>query len=220
MISVVIFDMDGLMFDTERLAKDAWHEVGRRLGCPIGERVLARIRGATPQASAQVFREVFGDGFDYPSAKKMRNEWVERQIDQHGVPIKPGLEKLLCELQSMGIRRAVASSSPRDTVEKYLRLTKLAGFFDAVVCAEDAVRSKPFPDGFLAAARALKTQPEYCLVLEDSANGLLAARNAGMKAVCIPDLTLPDEAALSTAAAVLPSLEFVFDWLTNVNMGL
>lgn len=218
MVAAVIFDMDGLMFDTERLARDAWHEVGRRLGCPIGEGVFARILGATPQASAKVFREAFGDGFDYPLARKMCSEWMEERIDRHGVPVKPGLGKLLIDLRDAGIRRAVASSSPRATVEKYLRLTGLAHFFDAVIGAEDVARSKPAPDSFLVAARALETRPERCLVLEDSENGLLAARNAGMKAVCVPDLTLPGEAALS-AAAVLPSLEYVFEWLVNADKG-
>lgn len=105
MITAVIFDMDGLMFDTKRLARDAWHEVGRRLGFSIGEEVLTRIRGAAPKASAEVFRAAFGDGFDYPSAKEMRSKWVEEHIERHGVPVKLGLKDLLAKLTDAGIRR-------------------------------------------------------------------------------------------------------------------
>ena len=100
--------------------------------------------------------------------------------------------------------------------EKYLGLAGLTDFFDTVIGAEDITNSKPAPDSFLAAAEALETRPERCLVLEDSENGLLAARNVGMRALCICDLTPPGEAARS-AAAVLPSLEFVFDWLVNTD---
>ena len=163
MITAVIFDMDGLMFDNKRLARYAWHEVGRRLVFSIGEEVLARIRGAAPKASAKVFRAAFGDGFDYPSAKEMRNKWVEEHIERHGVPIKPGLKDLLAKL--IDARRAVASSSPRGIVEKYLRLAGLTDFFDTVIGAEDITNSKPAPDSFLAAAEAMETRPERCLVL-------------------------------------------------------
>lgn len=213
MIKAVIFDMDGLMFDTERLAKSAWKEVGERFGVSIGEEVLSRIRGATPAASAQIFREAFGEGFDYSAAKAMRNAWVENYIDQNGVPVKPGLPELLLVLRDAGVRRAVVSASPRETVKKYLHLVDLTGFYDVVIGAEDIPHSKPAPDGFLAAARLLNVEPEHCLVLEDSANGLLAAYHAGMTAICIPDLALPEDGALATAAAVLPSLKDVIQWV-------
>lgn len=215
MFEAVIFDMDGLMFDTERLAKEAWRTVGEQLGLVIGEEVVSRIRGATPTQSAEIFREVYGEAFDYPAAKAMRNAWVEDEIARNGVPVKPGLAELLCKLRRAGVRTAVASSSPHATVAKYLRMAGFADDFDAVLGAEDFARSKPAPDSFLAAARALGADPARCLVLEDSANGLHAAHCAGMTAVCIPDLALPDADALGKAAAVLPSLGEVFDRMMN-----
>lgn len=213
MFQAVLFDMDGLMFDTERLGRDAWRQVGRELGLTISEQILRQIRGATPQASAEVFRAAFGPDFDYPAARARRLALAEKRIRAGGVPVKPGLTGLLRGLQARGVLCAVASSSPRATVERYLCLTGLTDSYAAVVGAEDITRSKPAPDSFLTAARALNVPPAACLVLEDSANGLRAARAAGMTAVCIPDLALPEPEALACAAAVLPGLDRVLPWM-------
>ena len=212
-VQAVIFDMDGLMFDTEALARDAWIAVGKRTGYPIGEDAIAQLRGATPEASAAVFKRLYGPGFQYPAAKAMRNAMVEEKIDRDGVPMKEGLIELLDYLAEHRIPAAVASSSPRRTIEKYLSLTGITRYFAAVISAEDIARSKPAPDVFLAAARLLHTPAAHCLVLEDSANGLAAAHNAGIACICIPDIAPPDGEALSYALTVLPSLHHVKNWL-------
>ncbi|MGN0976419.1 MAG: HAD family hydrolase [Faecousia sp.] len=217
MINAVIFDMDGLMFDTEALAKTAWLQVGEQLGYPITETQIAQIRGSTPAASAEIFRSAFGPDFDYPTAKALRNAMVEDFIDQNGVPIKYGLVCLLERLRQHGFRTAVASSSPRKTIEKYLSMTGLRAYYDGIVSAEDASRSKPAPDVFLLAAERLGVPAENCLVLEDSANGLQAANCAGMVCVCIPDIAPPEHKILSLAAAVFPDLSFVYNWITERN---
>lgn len=217
MIEAVIFDMDGLMFDTEALAKEAWLRVGAQLGYPITEKEIAQIRGSTPAASAEIFRAAFGPEFDYPKAKALRNAMVEHFIDQNGVPMKYGLVDLLDHLRQHGFRTAVASSSPRKTIEKYLAMAGLRDNFDKIVSSENVARSKPAPDVFLLAAEQLGVSAESCLVLEDSANGLRAASRAGMLCVCIPDIAPPDESALSLAAAVFPDLSYVFDWILDRN---
>lgn len=217
MIEAVIFDMDGLMFDTEALAKEAWLRVGAQLGYPITEKEIAQIRGSTPAASAEIFRAAFGPEFDYPKAKALRNAMVEHFIDQNGVPMKYGLVDLLDHLRQHGFRTAVASSSPRKTIEKYLAMAGLAAYYDEIVSAEDVTLSKPAPDVFLLAAERLGVSAENCLVLEDSANGLRAARRAEMTSVCIPDIAPPDEPVLSLAAAVFPDLSYVFDWILDRN---
>ena len=215
MFQAVLFDMDGLMFDTERLAKQAWTAVGARYGVEIGEAVLSRIRGATPEASAAVFREAFGPAFPYAEARAARKAWVEDVISREGVPVKRGLTALLPRLQSEGIPAAVVSSSAEAVIRRYLEQSSLGGFFKAAIGEEHLTRSKPAPDGYLAAARLLRVPPSACLVLEDSANGLLAAKNAGMAAVCIPDIAPPEENALRTAAAVLDSLGEVWEWMAG-----
>lgn len=209
--------MDGLMFDTERLGMEAWQQVGRRLGYNIPEEVLTRIRGATPAASAEIFHRALGASFDYAAAKRMRNELVEQRIKESGLPVKTGLTELLQTLKRQGIPAAVASSSPCAMVRRYLELVGVAAYFTAVIGAEDITRSKPAPDCFLLAASRLGVPPEGCLVLEDSANGLLAAKAARMRAICIPDIALPSMDALQSTEAVLPTLAAVWPWLqTNL----
>lgn len=217
MINAVIFDMDGLMFDTEALAKEAWLRVGAQLGYPITETQIARIRGSTPAASAEIFRSAFGPDFDYPKAKALRNAMVEDFIGRNGVPVKYGLVGLLEKLRRHGFPTAVASSSPRKTIEKYLAIAGLRAYYDGIVGAEDVTRSKPEPEVFLLAAGRLGVSAGNCLVLEDSANGLYAASRAGMTSICIPDIAPPDEPALSLAAAVFPDLSYVYDWIIDRN---
>lgn len=217
MIKAVIFDMDGLMFNTEALAKEAWLRVGAQLGYPITETEIAQIRGSTAAASEEIFRSAFGPGFNYPRAKALRNAMVEDFIDRDGVPVKYGLAGLLEQLRQNGFQTAVASGSPRKTIEKYLAMTGLGAYYDEIVSAEDVPRSKPAPDVFLLAAERLGVPAEACLVLEDSANGLCAACRAGMTVVCIPDIAPPDAMSLSLAAAVFPDLSHVYDWIRERN---
>ena len=171
------------------------------------------MRGATPQASAEVFLRFLGPEFDYASARKLRTQLVEREIQDHGLPVKPGLKPLLETLAGNGIRAAVASSSPSATVQRYLSMAGITDYFQAVVSGEDAARSKPAPDVFLLAARRLNALPGRCLVLEDSQNGLRGAHAAGMHAICVPDLSMPEADALADTDAVLPTLWEVWPWL-------
>lgn len=219
MIQAVIFDMDGLMFDTEALAKTAWLQVGRELGYPIGEAQLAKIRGRTPAASAEVFRAAFGPAFDYPRAKARRNALVEAAIHRDGIPVKPGLPELLRQLRAEGIRTAVASGSPKQTIWEYLALAGLEKSYDVCVSAEMVPRSKPAPDVFLLASQQLGEAPGNCLVLEDSGNGLLAAAQAGIPSVCVPDLAPPEPDILALAEAVFPDLTRVYGWIEARNKG-
>ena len=216
-IQAVIFDMDGLMFDTERLSKEAWLEVGEIMGCTITEEIISRFRGGTPEISRKVLTDCFGEEFDYDAARAMRTERMQHRIDREGLPMKPGLTALLDALGQWGMPCAIASSSAPAIVGKYLRISGLGNRFSAVVHAEDVLHSKPAPDCFLLAAERLGILPEHCLVLEDSANGLLGASHAGIRAVCVPDIALPREEALKTAKAVLPSLWDVIGFIEREN---
>lgn len=211
----VIFDMDGLMFDTERLSTQAWKQAGRQMGYRIEEELISQFRGTTPQVSSQVFLRAFGPSFDYPTARALRNQFLEQAVRDHGLPVKPGLKELLATLEAHTIPTAVASSSPMKTIRWYLSLADIEGYFQAIITGEEAARSKPAPDCFLLAASRLNMPPESCLVLEDSANGLLAAQAAGMRSICIPDFSLPDQEILSHTEAVLPSLSEVWPWLQS-----
>ena len=135
-----IFDMDGLMFDTERLSTQAWKDAGKQMGYPIDEEVISQIRGTTPKASIGVFRENYGPSFDYPTARALRNQYLEQSVRLHGLPVKPGLSELLITLSEHSIPAAVASSSPLKTIRWYLSLADMERFFQVIISGEEAAR--------------------------------------------------------------------------------
>lgn len=212
-IEAVIFDMDGLIFDTERLAACGWREAGRKLGILITDVEIGQIRGRNITSSRKLFREWFGDSVNYDEVRAIRTAYVNRVVEEHGTPVKPGVERLMRYLKENGIKRALATSSQREVAEKYFRLAELPMEFDASVCGTEIQNGKPAPDVFLLAAKKLETAPEHCLVLEDSPNGVRAGAAAGCQVIMVPDLDAPTEALVGLCAEVAGTLEEVIAWL-------
>lgn len=216
MIRGVIFDMDGLMFDTERIYQDSWIEAGRRLGAPVTEDVVLRIRGRNIPDSRRLFAEMFGDAVDYDALRAIRVQLSDERIARDGLPPKPGLYELLDELEKRGVGAALATSTVREKAMHYLGLAGLTGRFAASVCGDEVTVSKPDPAIFLRAAQLLGVPCSECIVLEDSPNGILAAHRAGAKPVMVPDLTQPDDALRAVCAAVVPTLADVVPLLDTL----
>lgn len=192
MVKGVIFDMDGLMFDTERMWDTFWAPCLEKRGLPApppefytgcrglaGENLKRHLKEYYPQIDPQ---KLLDDVWAYGA----------RQLAA-GVPCKPGLKELLAWLEQVGMPRIVASSSPRGMIEMNLQTTGVARYFHDVVCGSDVPRSKPDPAIFLEAARRLDLNPKDCLVLEDSFNGVRAGAAAGAVTIMVPDLAQPDE---------------------------
>lgn len=209
MVKGVLFDMDGLMFDTERLDMEAWRHAGRTLGFAVDENVLLALRGTSGPSAREKLRQAFGPEFNYDETRRARLEYSDAWIEAHGMPVKPGLYTLLEELKKRRIPAALATSTSRETAMRYLRTAQVDGFFKAAVCGGEVAHTKPAPDVFCAAARLLGLDPAECMVLEDSPNGIRAARAAGCIPVMVPDLTRPDETLRALCAAVVPTLEQV-----------
>ena len=199
-----IFDMDGLLFDTERLFRDGWGEMARRFGQVPQPDFPAAVAGTSGEGMREVIRRYYPavDAHAFQSGCISRTAEILRQ----GLPEKPGMREILRFFQEQGVKMAVASSSGREMIEDNLRRAGVLDCFDAVVSGQEVSRGKPAPDIFLLAARKIGCAPEDCYVFEDGINGARAGVAAGCATVMIPDLMQPTEDLLERCAGIYPSL--------------
>ncbi|MBQ9565810.1 MAG: HAD family phosphatase [Synergistaceae bacterium] len=209
MITSVIFDMDGLMFDTEALNLRGWRAAGEKYGYEITPEVMLPCVGTDVPTTRRLMMERLGPDFDFYTVREDRIAWSFAWIEEHGVPERPGLRELLSWLDGTGIKRAIATASQRRLVDFYMAHLSVPLRFDAIVSWHEGLRGKPHPDLFLAAAEALGAAPGECVVLEDSHNGIRAAHAAGMIPIMVPDLMPPTPEILALAWRVAGSLSDV-----------
>lgn len=188
----VVFDMDGLLFDTEVIYRDAMIATALRLGIEMTEQVFLPMIGLPAEASRAHLISHYGNDFDVDLF------WVESANDFHRLItgrqfLKAGVVDLLTHLDRRGLRCAIATSSRHQDVQRNLAAHDLDARFHAVVAHGDYALGKPNPDPFLKAAERLGKPPEACLALEDSFNGIRSASAAGMMTVMVPDLILPTD---------------------------
>lgn len=203
----VVFDMDGLMFDSERVDREIWREVAGRRGHDFPDSVHDSIVGRGRVDSDKILLEHFGEAFPLAEARaETRDRWTER-IKNEGLPYKPGLIELVEYLESIATPIAVATSTERS--KALLCLGTLAKRFDALAFGSEVTHPKPAPDLYLLAASRLGIAPAECLALEDSPTGLAAAQAAGMTTILIPDLVAPS----SPPQFICGTLSDVAQWL-------
>ncbi|MFR1055582.1 MAG: HAD family hydrolase [[Clostridium] scindens] len=217
MVRGVIFDMDGLMFDTERLATVLWNQVGDELRIDMTEEFLDSFRGQNPTAIRNAFLQRFGREFDFDGCMGRKDELQHRYIEEKGVPLKEGLPELLEYLKGQDIRMAVATSTQQSLAEKMLKIAGVYEYFDAVAYGNKVKRSKPFSDIFQKAAEDLGVPMRECLVLEDSISGVQAGKAAGGYIIHIPDVVVVPEEVKDGITAELRSLRDVIDWIEHAN---
>lgn len=208
-----IFDMDGLMFDTERVFVGAWDYAGEKMGLGKTGYMSLRTLGMNTPACEQVWRDEFGADVDLAALWAYTREYLEDYYSKYAVTVKKGLYDLLTYLQRKGYKLAVASSTKREKVEQHLNSAHIRHYFDAVIAGDMVEKSKPEPDIYLKAAAALGVKPEECYALEDSRNGLLSAHRAGCKAIMVPDLWQPDDTVKQFILGPFDDLLQVRDWL-------
>jgi len=200
-----VFDMDGLLVDSEVMVREVMYEVTRQRGLTLPEEVFLRMVGLPGASSRLVAVDHFGDAFDYEAWNTDVWAMAHGRIDD-GVPIKAGAAELLDLLDGLNIPRAVATSSGHPTVARQLTPVGLFHRFQTVVAHGDYARGKPNPDPFLVAAARLGVEPRDCLALEDSHNGVRAAHAAGMMTVMVPDLLQATDEMRGLCVAIASSL--------------
>ena len=218
MISGVIFDMDGLMIDTERLCVDLWCQVMVEQGMPPHRELAIHCMGLDHGAMQQYLGEMLGD-FDYMAALTEVGRRSEAYCGRYGVPVKPGLYALLRFLDAMGIPYGVATSTRGENARLRLREISVLDRLSALVTGDMVTAGKPQPDIFQKAAEALGLRPDQCLVLEDSPHGILAAHRAGCLPMMIPDLQEPKQEILELLYARGQSLYDVIPVLQQSIFG-
>ncbi len=214
-MNAVIFDMDGVIFDTERIWIECWSPVGQAHHIRGIEEVLReKCVGITAAAMKAALQETYGADFPYDEYVKEATAVLRARYGRR-LPMKPGVRELLDFLGAAGAPVALASSTGTKTIREELSEADLLPCFQVITGGEEVGPSKPAPDIFLLTADKLGVPPAECFVIEDSYNGIRAARAAGMRPIMVPDLLPPDAEMEALAEAILPSLTAARDYLRD-----
>ena len=213
----VLFDMDGVVLDTEKLYARFWREAAQEQGYTMSYEQALGMRSLNDEAGQAKLEEYYGPGVSRQRFRQIRIRRMDAYTDVHGVDPKDGIFRLLDYLDAHGIKKAITTSSPVERVEKYLKPLGLFDRFDRICSGHQVPKGKPELDIYLYGAASLGLDPEACLALEDSYTGILSAHRAGCMTVMIPDLDQPDQRSLELLMAKADGLEDVAALISMVD---
>ncbi|MBQ9948508.1 MAG: HAD family phosphatase [Oscillospiraceae bacterium] len=205
-ITAVVFDMDGVIFDSENKVMECWVETAEKYGIKDIEKLCRMCLGTNSAETRRIALEFYGEDFPYDEYKKEMSDLYHSRYDNGRLPMKEGVRELLEFLKQNGIKIALASSTRRTVVHHQLEHAEILPYFDKVVCGDMVERSKPAPDIFLKACEELSVSPADAVAIEDSYNGIRSAHSAGMRPIMVPDLAPPTEEMQQLTETILPSL--------------
>ncbi|MBO6040808.1 MAG: HAD family phosphatase [Oscillospiraceae bacterium] len=217
--TAVLFDMDGVIFDSERAQMAVWFALAAEAGLRDMERVYHRCIGVTVEATGAILKEEYGADFPWEDFRRRTNAAYRARYAGGRLPLKEGARELLEALHARGVPLALASSTGGELVRAWLSEAGLLEIFDVLVTGDMVSRSKPDPEIFLRACELLNVKPSEAYVIEDSYNGVRAAHAGGMHALMVPDLLPPDAEMREKAEKIFPTLreagEYLIERITN-----
>lgn len=188
MIQAVLFDMDGTVFDTEPIYRRCWIRAAREIGFHVDmDLFFERICGLNMTDMAACVYRIYGEDTPFEEIRALRRAYLEEELANIDLPLKSGVPEIFYDLKARGIKLAIATSSGRKLVDRYLQMSGLEDVFDVIMTGELVEHGKPHPEIFLTAAEKLGISAECCVVVEDSPNGVRAGHAAGMYTVMVPD---------------------------------
>ena len=212
----VVFDMDGVIFDTERLVIEFWKEVAKKHNIPNVEHTCIQCLGTNRVRTREIFLENYGADFPFDPYRAEVTELFNTHYKGVPLPTKPGVRELLSYLQEQDIKVGLASSTAQHLVRDEIGTAGLLPYFQTLVCGDIVEHSKPAPDIFLKACEILNADPTKSIAIEDSFNGIRSAHCAGMTPIMVPDQVQPTDEIRALAFHVMPSLLDVLNWLKTL----
>lgn len=216
MIKAIIFDMDGLMIDSERVTFECYQERLKDMNLTMDEKFYKTLLGKPIKGIYQRFYDVYGNDFPIENVIQDVHQLMAERFETEGVPVKKGLVELLHYLKDNNYKTIVATSSNRDRVDKILAQAKITEFFDDSICGDEVTKGKPNPEVFLKSCQKLGVNVDEVIVLEDSEAGIQASYDANIKVICIPDMKYPEKQYEEKTFKILKDLTEVTAYLKSL----
>lgn len=219
MIEAIVFDMDGLIFDSERVVQRSWEDAGNKLGLAhVGNHIYNTL-GMNVVSRRAYFCRAFGEDFPYDEFAALTRVRFREIVEEEGLGIKPGLKELIMYARKNKYKLGVATSSSQEHAARNLKEAKIYDYFDGFVFGDMVHRAKPDPEIYLKACEILGADPAHSIALEDSPAGIRSSHSAGMYPIMIPDLVQPDDEILSLTFKKYDSLHDVISLLEEEKNG-
>ena len=216
MDKTVIFDMDGVIFDTEALWLACWKIIGQKYGIDDLEKVCHMCIGTNSEETKKIVLGYYGQEFAYDAYGSEVSRLFHERTDEKGMPVKRGAREFLSYLKVNGYRVGLASSTKKQIIEEELGQAGLLSFFQVIIGGDMVTNSKPDPEIYQRACQEMGVQPAHTYAIEDSFNGVRAAHAAGMKVIMVPDLLEPDEEMKELTVEIFPSLMAVLGYFQSM----
>lgn len=212
-MKAIVFDMDGVLVDTEFVCLEGWVAVAEKTNLPNMREVFPKCIGLNGTDCQAVLQNAYGAEFDYADFRKQASEEFWGYIEKNGLPEKPYVHELLEWLKASDYKVGLASSTKRSSVLECLQRAGILDYFEVIISGDMVEHSKPEPDIYLMACEKLGVEPGEAYAIEDSFNGIRSAHAAGMKPIMVPDMLAPDAEMVEKSVVVLKDLSEVQAWL-------